>query len=131
MHKRFILIISFTLIACYTGNLKTITNLPKQLNEVSGTQILMQLDLIWMLNDGGNVAKLYGVNEKGIIVKKLKIYAENNDWEDLVLDQESHLYIDDFGNNYSKIKNLAVLKISYDSFNNTAETDVEYIFFQL
>lgn len=130
MHKKFILIIYFSLIAsCHTGNLKTITNLPKQLNEVSGNETLPQSDLIWMLNDGGNPAKLYGVNEKGIIIKELKIDAKNNDWEDLAADQAGNIYIGDFGNNDNARKNLLILKVSNDSLNNTDKIGVERISF--
>jgi len=126
------LLISLFLIvsACDTGNLDIIADLPKTLNEVSGTETTPSTDWVWMLNDGGNKAKLYAVNNKGNIKKELKINAKNNDWEDLTSDQNGNLYIGDFGNNFNKRKNLAILKVSVDSLNNKGEINIERILFK-
>ena len=126
------LLVSFFLIAssCDTGNLTIITDVPKALNEVSGTETLPNSDLIWMLNDGGNSAKIYGLNEKGKIKKALKINGKNNDWEDLASDEEGNLYIGDFGNNLNKRKNLAVLKVNSHALNGSAKVNVERISFR-
>lgn len=130
MLKRFILILSTSLISCHTGNLKIITDLPNTLNEVSGNEITSQTDLIWMLNDSGNASKLYGVNENGDIIKELKIHAKNNDWEDITSDSEGNLYIGDFGNNDNARKNLAILKVSKDSMHNSGKINVERMSFR-
>ena len=70
------------------GELKLISNLSKHLEEVSGTEVVSNSKLIWMLNDGGNKSKIYGVSKKGKIVKVLTVKAKNNDWEDLTSDEE-------------------------------------------
>lgn len=112
-----------------TGNLTVITNLPSFLNEASGIALDPNSNLVWMLNDGGNPAELYGFNKQGEILKTLKIDAENNDWEDLTTDKAGNIYIGDFGNNNNKRKDLAILKISKDSLNNKKDTAVERISF--
>ena len=126
-----LLILFFSIVsACDTGNLKVIADLPKTLNEVSGTETTPHTDWVWMLNDGGNKARIYGVNSKGIIKKELKINAKNNDWEDLASDQNGNLYIGDFGNNLNKRKNLAILKVSVDSLKNKGKINIERISFK-
>ena len=82
-----------------------------------------------MLNDGGNKPELFGLNNNGDIVKTLKIKAKNNDWEDLTTDKNGNIYIGDFGNNQNKRKNLAILKVSKDSLNNTGKIYIERISF--
>lgn len=129
MLKQFILILSTSLISCQTGNLKIITDLPNILNEASGNEITTQSDLIWIINDSGNKPILYAVNETGKILKELKIDAKNNDWEDITSDSNGNLYIGDFGNNDNKRKNLAVLKVSKDSLNNSGKINVDRISF--
>ena len=116
--------------SCDTGNLTVIADLPKTLNEVSGTETTSNTDLIWMLNDGGNKARIYGVNKKGNIKKELKIKAKNNDWEDLTSDKNGNLYIGDFGNNLNKRKNLAILKVSRDALNSSDKLNIERISFR-
>lgn len=98
-------------ISCDTGNLTLIGSLPNKLKEVSGTETIKDSNLIWMHNDGGNKSKLYALNTKGNIIKKLKIDAKNNDWEDLTSDENGNLYIGNFGNNKNKKKKFSILKI--------------------
>ncbi|MCL6294028.1 hypothetical protein [Jejuia spongiicola] len=124
-------LLSFILLtsSCSTGNLKIIADLPKALNEASGIETNNHSDLIWMVNDGGNASKLFGLSSDGKIKKVLKINAKNNDWEDLASDKEGNIYIGDFGNNANKRKNLAILKISVDSLNNKGKINIERISF--
>ena len=126
------LLISFFLIAssCDTGNLTIITDVPKALNEVSGTETIPNSDLIWMLNDGGNKVKIYALNKKGKIKTELKIKAKNNDWEDLASDEKGNLYIGDFGNNLNKRKNLAILKVKNKDLNSGNKIEIERISFR-
>ena len=111
------------------GELKLISNLSKNLEEVSGTEFISNSKLIWMLNDGGNKSKIYGVSKKGKIVKVLTVKAKNNDWEDLASDEKGNLYIGDFGNNESRRKNLVILKIKNKDLSNSKKVDVEKIKF--
>jgi len=67
---------------------------------------------LWTLNDGGNPAELYEIDSiSGKILKSVFVKnATNNDWEALAQD-DSYLYIGDFGNNFGNRKNLQILKI--------------------
>ena len=127
--KKILFCVTLFVLNCNTGNLKVITDLPKTLYEVSGTETTTNSDLIWMLNDSGNKAELLGLNSKGKIIKKLKIKAKNNDWEDLTTDNEGNIYIGDFGNNANKRKKLAVLKVRKDSLSNSEKTEIDRISF--
>ena len=120
-------ILMFT--ACNSGPLKTLANLPKTLEEVSGTEKTSKSKLIWMLNDSGNKPVLYGLNKKGNIKQTVKVKAKNNDWEDLTTDQDGNLYIGDFGNNHNNRKNLAILKIKASDLNQKKANNIEYIHF--
>jgi len=115
---------------CQTGELKVIADLPQTLKEISGTETTKQSNLIWTLNDSGNKANIYGLDTNGVIKKELKINAKNHDWEDLTSDKHGNFYIGDFGNNLNKRKNLAILKISSDSLNNSKKTNIERISFR-
>ena len=116
--------------ACNTGNLDVIGDLPKSLNEVSGTETVSNSEFIWMLNDGGNASKLYGLNEQGTIKTELKIDAKNNDWEDLTSDKKGNLYIGDFGNNSNERKNLTILKVNYSSLKGNSKVEIARISFK-
>ncbi|WP_297802210.1 hypothetical protein [uncultured Polaribacter sp.] len=106
-----------------------ISDLSKTLEEVSGTEVVLNSKLVWMLNDGGNKSKIYGVSKKGKIVKVIKVNAKNNDWEDLTSDEEGNLYIGDFGNNESRRKNLAILKVNLKDLSSSKKVEVEKIRF--
>jgi hypothetical protein len=127
--KKILFLFLIPCLSCDTGNLTVLADLPSTLNEVSGIEIDSKRDLIWMLNDSGNPSKIYSLDINGNIVKTLKINAKNNDWEDFTSDAEGNIYIGDFGNNSNKRKNLAVLKVSKDSLDNSKKIDVEHISF--
>lgn len=128
MNKLFLYLILFVF-SCDTGNLKVITDLPKTLNEVSGTETVDHSDLIWMLNDGGNPNKIYGVNTDGKIKKEILIKAKNNDWEDLTTDEFGNLFIGDFGNNQNHRKDLSILKIKSEDLIDSKNAEIERIYF--
>ena len=128
--KSFILILLIILINCSNyGQLDIVTRLPNVLREVSAVQTIQNSDLIWMINDGGNPHRLYGVSRKGKIEKELIINAKNEDWEDLTSDDEGNLYIGDFGNNNSKRKDLVILKIKHADLQKDEDIDVQRIRF--
>jgi len=130
MKKNSLFLLLFFSLSCSDfGRLKLISNLPKDLEEVSGTEVVAGSDLIWMLNDGGNKAKIYGVSNKGKIVEEVSIKSKNNDWEDLTSDEKGNVYIGDFGNNESKRKNLAILKIKKKHLSSSKKVDVKKIKF--
>jgi len=112
------------------GQLKLIADLPNFLKEVSGTQTVKNSTLIWMLNDGGNPNRIYGLSTKGKLKKEIIINAKNHDWEDLTSDNLGNLYIGDFGNNQNDRKNLVILKIDHNDLVATKNVEVERIEFQ-
>ncbi|MDX6748035.1 hypothetical protein SHK09_14655 [Polaribacter sp. PL03] len=126
MIKKIVIIFSFLLcISCQNfGQLKLVADLPKDLEEVSGTEIVPKSNLIWMVNDSGNKPTLFGLNEKGKIIKEIYIKAKNHDWEDLTSDEKGTIYIGDFGNNVSKRKNLSIIIVEQNELDEkNAEVD--------
>tara|TARA_R110000822_G_scaffold134963_5_gene272631 strand:+ start:106 stop:954 length:849 start_codon:yes stop_codon:yes gene_type:complete len=124
--KKIGIIFSFLLLlSCQNfGQLILITDLPKDLKEVSGTEIVPKSDLIWMVNDGGNKPVLFGLNSNGKIIKEITIRAKNNDWEDLTSDEKGTIYIGDFGNNSNKRKNLSIIIVEQNELDEKkAEVD--------
>ena len=85
--------------------------LPATLNETSG--LVYFNSQLWTINDGGNEAALYRVDTAGgkVMRKVTVINAANTDWESITQD-DSCIYIGDFGNNYGSRKNLQILKIA-------------------
>ncbi len=116
--------------SCNPESKNVIADLPKALHEVSGTDTAPNSDLIWILNDGGNASKIYGLNRKGTIKKELKIDAKNHDWEDLTADKIGNLYIGDFGNNANKRKNLTILKVHANTLKSSDKIKIERISFK-
>lgn len=94
------------------GQLKYIAELPSDLEENSGLQIIEGSDLLWLVPDSGNKDHLYGVNAKGELLRDINIKgAKNKDWEDLAADELGNIFIGDFGNNKNSRKNLVIYKI--------------------
>jgi hypothetical protein len=119
MKKLSYLVVFLVLISCQSfGDLTLLGNLPNQLEEVSGTEVVANSDFIWMLNDSGNKSEIYRVSYKGKIKKTISIKAKNHDWEDLTSDNNGNLYIGDFGNNANKRKNLVILKVAEKDLSN-------------
>lgn len=129
--KKFIFLFTFLLfLSCQDfGKLKVVTQLPSQLEEVSGITILSNSNLFWMLNDSGNKPYLYGISPDGKIKDIVEVEAKNHDWEDLTSDKEGNLYIGDFGNNQSKRQNLVILKIKNLDLLSKESVEVERIEF--
>ncbi|MBE7685878.1 hypothetical protein F7647_07355 [Tenacibaculum piscium] len=111
------------------GELKLQYNLPKKLAEVSGIEKINNSNLLWMHNDSGNKAVIYGVDSKGKIIREIAINAKNNDWEDMTSDEKGNLYIADFGNNDNTRKNLKILKIKHQDLVEKEAVDVDKIKF--
>ncbi|MDO5978178.1 hypothetical protein [Flavivirga spongiicola] len=128
--NKFLLSLILLAASCNPESKNIIADLPETLREVSGTETTPNSDLIWMLNDGGNASKVYGLNKKGGIKIELKIDAKNHDWEDLTSDKKGNLYIGDFGNNLNKRKNLSILKVNANALKNSGKINVERISFK-
>ena len=115
----------FFLLACQhnksrTADINSLFSLPEILSEVSG--IVATDSLIWMIEDSGNKAVIYGLRSDGEITKTIELNHLNNlDWEDLTRDKEKNLYIGDFGNNNNDRKDLVIYKISTEKSINSIE----------
>lgn len=127
--KKYIFILIFFAGSCNSKNLKFVADLPRVLEEVSGTQMVENYDSFWMVNDAGNDALLFELNSKGKILKTIRINAENEDWEELTSDKDGNLYIGDFGNNKNKRKDLSVLIVKNNDLGSKDPIDVEKITF--
>jgi hypothetical protein len=102
--------------------------LPESLKEISGLEILNDSTLV-ALNDGGNKPKLYLLDFKGNVQKKVDIEdVKNRDWEDIAIDEE-YIYIGDIGNNLNKRDNLRILKVEIEDVLNKKEVKAEKIKF--
>ncbi len=100
---------------------KKTANLDQALNETSG--LIYADGYIWTHNDGGDAPALYKVDPKnGKTIQKLLISnAKNVDWEDITQD-EHHVYIGDFGNNYGMRKDLTIYKIKRSALSEKKPT---------
>jgi len=111
------------------GQLKVIADLLHFLKEISGTQTSKNSNLIWILNDGGNPNRIYGLTTNGKLEKEVIVNAKNHDWEDLTSDELGNLYIGDFGNNRNDRKNLVILKVNSKDLSDTKNADIVRIKF--
>ncbi|NDP27121.1 MAG: T9SS C-terminal target domain-containing protein [Flavobacterium sp.] len=92
----------------------SLQKLADTLLETSG---LMAFDhLLWTHNDNHDTT-IYGLSSNGKIQKKIKLdKVTNNDWEELSQD-DSYIYIGDFGNNFKgNRRDLHILRIEKKSF---------------
>jgi hypothetical protein len=107
-----------------------VTKLPDQLKETSG--LIFIAGQLWTLNDGGNKPELYQIDTgDGHILRTVFLAnAKNSDWESMTQD-DSSVYIGDFGNNTGSRKDLCILKIAKsDLFNPATDSlNVGHIYF--
>lgn len=106
-------------------------DITNSLTEVSATEVCANSDIVWTIQDAGNSNNLFGLNEKGHIIKNIDISnTKNIDWEDLTSDSECNIYIGDFGNNSKKRETFSILKIKHDDLTKDSTT-AEIIEFKL
>lgn len=98
------------------GQLELVDQLPGDLREVSGIQLMDDPNTIWMVNDSGNRPEVFSWDiSQSQIKNSLKIDGlKNVDWEDLATDGDSILFIGDFGNNSNKRKDLVIYHLKID-----------------
>lgn len=90
---------------------KTLIELPNSINESSGL-LLANSTSIYTHNDSGNDPIISRVDiASGDILAETPILSENNDWEELAED-DSHIYIGDFGNNNGDRTDLNIIKVA-------------------
>ena len=88
--------------------------LSDSLKETSG--LIAYDNLLWTHNDNHDKT-IYGINHLGVIKKKISLdKTMNRDWEEISQD-DSYLYVGDFGNNYTGNRtDLKILRIEKKSF---------------
>ena len=104
--------------SCFYKNVKLKPEYSVKLSDsIKETSGLIAFDnLLWTHNDDHDQT-IYGLDSLGKIRKKIILdQAVNHDWEEISQDS-THLYIGDFGNNYSGNRtNLKILKIEKSHF---------------
>ena len=102
--------------------------LPSIVEEQSG--MIWWKGLIWVINDSGNNPCLYAYDKSGELKQTVTVAnAENIDWESLA-DDDTYLYIGDFGNNEGNRKDLKILRIKKSLISeDDAKVNAEFIYF--
>ena len=79
---------------------------------------------LWVLNDGGNNTSLYELDTLGNILREVVIYnVENIDWESLA-ENDTHIFVGDFGNNSGTRTDLSIIKIEKEQLFNSTQDSV-------
>jgi hypothetical protein len=100
-----------------------IPELSRKLIEISG--IITYDDLFWGFNDSGGANRIYAFNKSGKIEKEIELKeSKNRDWESITQDNK-HIYIGDFGNNFGTRKNLCIYKIKKKDIGKKKEQKIE------
>lgn len=110
----FIALIFSTIASCQDfGKLKIVASLPKLLDEASGVTGSSNNNFLWMVNDSGGKAEIYGFDVTSSKIVKTILLADikNIDWEDLASDTNGNIYVGDFGNNFNKRKDLTIYTV--------------------
>ena len=103
------------------GRLTIEGDIANSLTEVSATEVCGNSDIVWTIQDAGNSNNLFGLNQKGHIIRNIDISnTENIDWEDLTSDSDCNIYIGDFGNNIKTREVFRILKVKYDDLINSS-----------
>lgn len=119
--KVFVFILFFAQSTFGQDRLQTIASLSSDLQEISGI-IKGQDDTYLAINDSGNSNEILVLNEKGEIIKRVKVVnAENKDWEAITKDQNGFVYIGDIGNNRNNREDLVIYKIRIEDIYNNEE----------
>ena len=100
-----------------------IKSISGKLDEISG--LMIYDDLFWGFNDSGGKAEIYAFNKEGKIKRTVELEdAKNKDWEAIAQD-EKHIYIGDFGNNWGSRKNLTIYKVDKKDLKHSKEQKVK------
>lgn len=82
------------------------------LREVSGVAASQRYtNVFWTHTDGKKRPVLFAIDRSGRTLARFPVMAKMEDWEDIALDQEGHLFLGDIGNNDLLRKELRVFRI--------------------
>jgi hypothetical protein len=109
-------------------NIEEIGALPVEVSETSG--LIFYNGRLITHNDSGNTPELFEIDTVSMqIVRKVSITnAGNIDWEDMTQD-DTHIYIGDFGNYNGARKDLTIYKISKQEYDQSEIVSAEKIDF--
>ena len=119
-------------ISSYSQKFKTAiisgTILDEKLYEASGlVASRINKGMLWTINDSGNDARLFLIDNKGNTIHSYWIdKATNIDWEDLTIYTDdtgkSKIYIGDIGDNYTIRKNINIIVLDEPIFGDPNDT---------
>jgi hypothetical protein len=123
----FLFLVCFSLEA-QIENITTKYDLPNTVSETSG--LLFYNGKLITHNDSGDNANLYELDTiSGTITRTITITnATNIDWEDITQD-DTHIYIGDFGNNNGNRQDLKIYRILKSDYNSSTSVTSEIITF--
>jgi hypothetical protein len=112
------------LIIDYPSMAEHFSAIPKEVEETSG--LISYKGDIWTHNDSGGLPEIYRINPKsGRITQWVTIAnGKNIDWEDIAQD-ESYIYIGDFGNNRGNRRDLIIYKIKKSEITDAKKVTVK------
>lgn len=99
------------------GFAQEVFRLPEELTEVSGLALASSGDFLWMHNDSGDSATLYGVDFSGAIVARWLLDVPARDWEDMALGPcgaglaDPCVFIGDIGDNAAARESVRVYRL--------------------
>ncbi len=131
MKKKIVLICLFLVYSSIEAQIENINSkydLPNTVSETSG--LLFYNGKLITHNDSGDNANLYELDTiSGNITRTIHITnATNIDWEDITQD-DTYIYIGDFGNNNGNRQDLKIYRILKSDFNNATSITSEIISF--
>lgn len=89
--------------------------------------------LLWTIADGGNPARLYGIDSTGTIRRTIAVPVANIDWEEISVgdcDRETCIYIADTGDNTGRRANVVIHRFREPMAGATAVGPVESLSFR-
>lgn len=108
--------------------LRELGNLPTDISETSG--LIFYNGKLITHNDSGNSAQLFEIDTTSLEVTRMVsvVNAENIDWEDITQD-DTYIYIGDFGNNLGTREDLAIYRIAKQEYEQSETVSAEIINF--
>jgi len=85
----------------------------RKITESSGVVASRQYtNVFWTHNDGGKSDTLFAISREGKSLAEFRVVgAKFEDWEDIAIDGEHHLYLSDTGDNHNNRKSVAVFMV--------------------
>ena len=111
-------------------DVRTLGVLPQEISETSG--LIFHNGKLITHNDSGNEARLFEIDTLSLkITRTVTIKnADNVDWEDITQD-DTYIYIGDFGNNNGSRSDLVIYRIAkseYEQFNEVSADRIDFSF---